>query len=156
MVMDPNDRRILSLLQEDGSLSVQDIARRLDLAPTSCWRRVKALEDSGVLRKRVALVDAEAVGLGLVAYVFVRTNQHEPSWLKRFAEAVSTMPEILETHRLSGETDYLIKAVVADMKGYDTFYKRLISAVPLYDVSTSFSMECIKETTALPLTMGTR
>lgn len=152
--MDLTDRRVLALLQEDGSLSVQDLARRLDLPPTSCWRRVRSLEDSGVLRKRVALVDPESVGLGMVAFVFVRTNQHEPAWLKRFAEAVSTMPEILETHRLSGETDYLIKAAVKDMKGYDAFYKRLISAVPLYDVSTSFSMECIKETTALPLTVA--
>lgn len=151
MALDQIDRRILSLLQEDGSLPTAEVARRLDLPQTSCWRRIAALEQAGVIAGRVALIDAKKVGFRLVAYVFVRTSQHETDWLARFAQAVRAMPEVVEVHRLSGETDYLLKVLVADIEDYDAIYKRLIEAVPLHDVSTSFSMECIKATTAVPL-----
>jgi Lrp/AsnC family transcriptional regulator len=151
MELDAADLRILALLQEDADLSVSELARRLDMPLSSCHRRLRAIEAAGVVRKRVALVDADAVGLGLVAYVSVRTNQHDPAWLDRFARSVAGMPEVMEMHRLSGHVDYLLKVAVADIPAFDAFYKRLIAAAPLYDVSTSFSMERIKETTALPL-----
>lgn len=110
-----------------------------------------ALENSGVIRKRVTLLDPERIGLGATAYVFVRTNHHEPAWLKRFATALHTIPEIVEAHRLSGQTDYLLKIVVPNIRGYNDVYEKLIDKVPLYDVSSSFSMDRIKETTSLPL-----
>ncbi|HVL59344.1 MAG TPA: Lrp/AsnC family transcriptional regulator [Burkholderiaceae bacterium] len=149
--LDAVDLRILDALQTDATLSTQDVAERLGLAPTSCWRRIRALESRRVIRRRVALLDPEAVGLGVIAFVFVRTNRHEAAWLRRFADAIQAMPEIVETHRLSGERDYLLKVLVPDIKRFDAFYQRLIAAVPLYDVSTSFSLERIKETSALPL-----
>jgi Lrp/AsnC family transcriptional regulator len=149
--MDQTDARILTLLQEDGGLSAAEVARRLDLPVTSCWRRIAALETEGVIRKRVALVDPEKAGLGMVAFVFLRTNQHDARWLDRLSDACKTMPEVVEMHRLSGDTDYLLKVLVADLRDFDAFYRRLIDRIPLYDVSTSFSMECIKSTTAVPL-----
>ncbi|MGE4221176.1 MAG: Lrp/AsnC family transcriptional regulator [Alphaproteobacteria bacterium] len=152
-VVDRTALRMLALLQEEAGLSVNELARRLDIPPSSCHRRFRALEDAGLIRARVALVDGEAVGLSTVAFVAIRTNRHEPAWLEAFARAAAAMPEILEIHRLSGNADYLLKVVVPDIAGFDAFYKRLIAAVPLYDVSTSFSMERIKETTALPLNL---
>jgi Lrp/AsnC family transcriptional regulator len=149
--MDQTDVRILTLLQEDGGLSAAEVGRRLDLPTTSCWRRIAALETEGVIQKRVALVDPEKVGVGTVAFVFLRTNQHDGPWLKRLSEACTTMPEIVEMHRLSGETDYLLKVLVRDIRDFDAFYRRLIDRIPLHDVSTGFSMECIKSTTAVPL-----
>lgn len=143
--------RILGLMQEQADLSVNEVARRLDIPASSCHRRFRALEASGLIRRRVALVDGAALGLSTVAFVAIRTSQHEPAWLAAFARAAAAMPEILEIHRLSGTVDYLLKVVVPDIAGFDAFYKRLIAVVPLYDVSTSFSMERIKETTALPL-----
>jgi Lrp/AsnC family transcriptional regulator len=115
------------------------------------WRSITALEHAGVIRKRVALLDSERIGLGATAYVFVRTSQHEPAWLKRFATALHTIPEIVEAHRLSGQADYHLKVMVPNIRGYNEVYERLIEAVPLYDVSSSFSMGRIKETTSLPL-----
>jgi Lrp/AsnC family transcriptional regulator len=151
MKLDRIALRLLALLQAQGDLSINELARRLDLPVSSCHRRLRALQAAGVLRGRVALLDGAALGLATVAFVSIRTSQHEPGWLERFARAAATMPEILEIHRLSGNVDYLLKVVVRDIAGFDAFYKRLIAAVPLYDVSTSFSMERIKETTALPL-----
>ena len=119
--------------------------------PANEEARIVALEKSGVIRKRVTLLDPEQIGLGATAYVFVRTSQHEPAWLKRFATALHTIPEIVEAHRLSGQTDYLLKVMVPSIRGYNEVYERLIKAVPLYDVSSSFSMDRIKETTSLPL-----
>jgi Lrp/AsnC family transcriptional regulator len=151
MSLDRLALRMLSVLQERGDISINALARRLDMPVSSCHRRLRALEDAGLIRGRVALVDGARLGLSTVAFVAIRTSQHEPAWLERFARAAATMPEILEIHRLSGNVDYLLKVVVPDIAGFDAFYKRLIAAVPLYDVSTSFSMERIKETTALPL-----
>lgn len=149
--MDRIDIRILELIQDNGDLNAAEVARRLNLPPTSVWRRIAALESSGVIRTRVTLLDPERIGLGATVFVFIRTSQHEPDWLKRFATALSTIPEIVEAHRLSGQTDYLLKVLVPNIRGYNEVYERLIGAVPLYDVSSSFSMDRIKATTALPL-----
>lgn len=154
MTVDRTDLRILAALQEDADLSDSELARRLDMPLSSCHRRLRALEAAKVIRKRVALVDAEAVGLGTVAFIAIRTSRHEPDWLAAFARNVAAMPEVLEMHRLSGHVDYLLKVVVADIARLDAFYKRLIAIAPLHDVSTSFSMERIKESTALPLNLA--
>ena len=151
MSLDRTDIRILEVIQENGDFNDAEVARRLDLPQTSVWRRITALQKSGVIRKRVALLDPEQVGLSATAYVFIRTSHHEPSWLKRFATALNAIPEIVEAHRLSGQTDYLLKVMVPSIRGYNEVYERLIKAVPLYDVSSSFSMDRIKETTSLPL-----
>ena len=156
MSLDHIDLRILALLQENGNLTDAEVARRLDLPQTSVWRRIAHLEAAGTIRKRVALVDPAHVGVTTTVFVFIRTSQHEPGWLERFSRAVNTMPEVVEAHRLSGETDYLLKVLVADIEGYNTFYQRLIRAVPLHDVSSSFSMERVKETTAVPLAVDLR
>ena len=151
MAMDKTDLRILELIQDNGNLNAAEVARRLNLPQTSVWRRIAALENSGVIRTRVTLLDPERIGLGATAFVFIRTSQHEPGWLQRFATALSTIPEIVEAHRLTGQADYLLKVLVPNIRGYNEVYERLIGAVPLYDVSSSFSMDRIKETTALPL-----
>ena len=150
--IDSIDTRILAELQRDGSLSIEALSERVHLSRNACWRRVKALEEHGVLKGRVALVDAEAVGCGLSVFVFVRTDNHDPDWLARFRQAVTTLPEITGVYRTSGDLDYVLKARVSDVKAYDRLYQRLIAKVPLSDVSASFVMEEIKETTALPLT----
>ena len=149
--MDATDTSILELLQRQGDLSAAEVARRLALPATSVWRRIQALEEAGVIRQRVALVDPAKVGLGTVVFVLLRTNRHEPAWLEQFSRAVGQMPEILEAHRVTGDFDYMLKVVVADIAGYDAFYRRLIQRVPLHDVTASFSMERLKETTAVPL-----
>jgi Lrp/AsnC family transcriptional regulator len=151
MTFDRIDIRILEVIQENGDFNDAEVARCLDLPQTSVWRRIAALQKSGVIRKRVALLDPEQVGLSATAYVFVRTSHHEPAWLKRFATALNAIPEIVEAHRLTGQTDYLLKILVPNIRGYNEVYERLIKAVPLYDVSSSFSMDRIKETTSLPL-----
>lgn len=148
--MDNFDRNILELMQTDASLSVGDIAERVALSKTACWRRIQKLEAAGIIRGRVALLDAAALNLGLTVYVSVSTNQHNEHWAEKFRSVIDAIPEVLEAHRMSGELDYLIKAVVADMKGYDRLYKKLIAA-DLFDVSSSFVMETFKQTTALPL-----
>jgi Lrp/AsnC family transcriptional regulator len=149
--MDSFDRKILDLLQRDAGLSVADIAARAGLSPTPCWRRIRNLEKAGVIKHRVALLDRDKLGLGVTVYVAVRTREHSAKWLETLAAAVKALPEVLELHRMSGDIDYLLKVVVADIAAYDAFYKRLIDRVPLSDVSSSFAMEEIKSTTALPL-----
>ena len=153
MAVDRTDLRILAALQDDADLSVSELARRLDMPLSSCHRRLRALEDARIIRKRVALVDADRVGLGTTAFIAIRTSRHDPDWLATFARNVAAMPEVMEMHRLSGQVDYMLKVVVADIASLDAFYKRLIAVAPLLDVSTSFSMERIKESTALPLAM---
>ncbi len=148
--MDRIDRHILSLLQRDASLSVGELAERVALSKTACWRRVQKLETEGVIRRRVALLDPAALNLGLTTYIAIRTNQHNAQWSQRFHDVLRDIPEILEAHRTSGELDYLLKAVVPDMAGYDRLYKKLLAA-DLFDVSASFVMETMKETTELPL-----
>ena len=149
--LDRLDYAILGALQQDGTLSVAALAERVGLSSTPCWKRLKRLEDEGYLTGRVALVDRHKVGLPVTVFVSVRTQQHDESWLTRFAAAASSLPEVQELHRMSGDIDYLLKVVTTDIGGYDRFYKKLIQAVPLSGVSSAFSMEQIKSTSALPL-----
>ncbi|MFD2855650.1 Lrp/AsnC family transcriptional regulator [Seohaeicola zhoushanensis] len=149
--IDDIDRRILALLQKDASLPLDELGSRVGLSRNACWRRIKALEEAGVIRARVTLLDPAALGLGLTVFILVRTSRHEPDWLEKFAKATRAMPEILGAYRMSGELDYLIRARVADVAGYDRLYRELIRKVEMSDVSSSFVMEEIKETTELPL-----
>tara|TARA_B110000971_G_scaffold153378_1_gene156631 strand:- start:131 stop:613 length:483 start_codon:yes stop_codon:yes gene_type:complete len=145
------DREIMDLLQQDSSLSVGDIARKVGLSVTPCWRRIQKLEETGIIRGRVALLDKDKLGLGMTVFVALKTDQHNAEWLEEFAQKISSYPEVVEFYRMSGEVDYLLRVVGKDMASYDRFYKRLISEVSLTDVSSSFAMEEIKYTTALPL-----
>lgn len=149
--LDKFDQAILVALQEDGALSIAALSERIGLSTTPCWKRVKRLEDEGFIEKRVAIVNRKKVGLGVTVFVSVRTGQHDEKWLKKFAAAVATLPEVLEFHRMSGDVDYLLKVVTTDIDGYDAFYKKLIRTAQLTGVSSAFSMEQIKSTTALPL-----
>jgi Lrp/AsnC family transcriptional regulator len=149
--MDQTDRQILTLLQEDATMPVAEVARKVGLSATPCWRRIQKLEEAKIIRRRVALVDSHKVNVGVTAFVFIRTNQHGLEWLERFAEAVRDLPEVVEFYRMSGQVDYLLRVVVPDIEAYDRFYKKLIGKIELSDVSSSFAMEQIKYTTALPL-----
>lgn len=149
--LDSTDFAILSLLQEDASLSLQHIADNVHLSANATWRRIDQMEKAGIIRKRVALLDAARLGAGLTVFVQVRAAEHSENWLEEFAAAVRTIPEIVEFYRMTGEVDYLIKMRVADMAGYDSAYKKLIGAARMGDCSASFAMEEIKTTTAIPL-----
>ncbi|GHA40858.1 ArsR family transcriptional regulator [Amylibacter ulvae] len=151
MEIDTLDRKILAQLQRDAGQSLDDLGATVGLSRNACWRRIKTLETAGVIKQRVAILDAASVDLGLSVFISVRTNRHEPDWLAEFARATREMPEILGAYRMSGDLDYLIRAQVRDMAGYDRFYQRLIKRVNLADVSASFVMEQLKETTALPV-----
>jgi Lrp/AsnC family transcriptional regulator len=151
ITLDPIDHRILGQLQRQADQSLDDLGDKVGLSRNATWRRVKRLEDSGILRKRVALLNAEALGLGLTVFVAVRTDRHDAEWAVDFAKAVKSFPEILGAYRTSGELDYLIHARVTDVKAYDRLYQRLIAQIDLKDVSASFVMEELKETTELPL-----
>ena len=148
--MDKIDRMILRLLQHDASLSVGDIAERVSISKSACWRRIQNLEKDGIILQRVALLDQVSIGLPLTVYVQLRTNQHNDQWASQFRDVIESIPEILEVYRMSGDLDYLIKAVITDMAGYDRLYKQLIKA-DLFDVSASFVMETMKKTHQLPL-----
>ena len=148
--IDPMDRMILAELQRDGTLSVDQLSERVNLSRNACWRRVKLMEEAGIITGRVALVDAEKLGFGLSVFILIRTTHHEPDWLKKFRDAVSAIPEIIGVYRMSGDLDYVLRARVPDVKAYDRLYQRLIAKVPLSDVSASFVMEEIKETMELP------
>jgi Lrp/AsnC family transcriptional regulator len=149
--MDAIDRKILSALQDDASLSVAEIGSRVGLSSTPCWKRIQRLETDGVIRKRVALIDQDKVGLGITVFVSIETGDHSQDWLDRFADTVRAMPEVMEFHRMAGDVDYMLRVVVPDIAGYDAFYKRLITTVPLKNVTSRFAMERIKSTTALPI-----
>ena len=150
-MIDATDRRILAELQRDATLSVEQLSERVKLSRNATWRRVKILEERGVITGRVALLDAEKLGFGLSVFILVRTSRHEPEWLAQFRDAVTSLPEITGVYRMSGDLDYVLRARVADVKAYDRLYQRLIAKVPLSDVSASFVMEEIRETTVLPL-----
>ena len=152
--MDRLDQKILNCLQEDSSLPVAEISDRVGLSQTPCWRRIRNLEDAGVIQRRVALLDRAKLNLATTVFVAVKTSAHSEDWLADFADIVAGFPEVVEFYRMSGDIDYLLKVVVADIPAYDAFYKRLIAAVDLNDVSSSFAMEEIKWTTALPLDAG--
>lgn len=149
--LDHIDRRLLAILQEDATVPIADLAERVGLTQTPCWKRIKRLQDAGVIMARVALLDREALDLPLTVFVAVKTGRHDEEWLKLFAEGAKALPEVIEFYRMSGEVDYLLKVVVKDIAAYDRFYKRLIATAPLSDVSSSFAMEQIKFTTALPV-----
>ena len=151
MKIDSIDRRLLGELQRDSAQSLEELGEKVGLSRNASWRRIRALEEQGVIKKRVALLDPETMGLPLTVFLMVKTREHNADWLEKFSRATRAMPEILGVYRMSGEPDYLIRARVADMPAYDRLYKRLIDKVELSDVSASFVMEEIKETTALPL-----
>lgn len=149
--IDNIDRRILQSLQKDATLSMDALAEAVSLSRNACWRRVKHLEQTGVIRARVALVDPNAVGLPLTAFVLVRARSHDRDWLQAFAQAVRAMPEIQSAHRMTGDLDYVLRVRCASVSDYDAIYQRLIDKVPMGDISASFVMDDIKDTTALPL-----
>ena len=149
--MDKTDKAILSILQEDATLPVADIARRVGLSTTPCWRRIQKLEEDKVIRKRVAIMDPEKVNAGVTVFVSIKTDQHNEDWLKRFSEVIAKFPEVAGFYRMSGDIDYLLKVVVPDINAYDRFYKKLVSEIDIENVSSAFAMERIKDTTELPL-----
>ena len=149
--MDAIDRKILAVLQDNAALSVAEIGSRVGLSSTPCWKRIQRLESEGIIQKRVALVDQDRIGLGVSIFVSIETGDHSQEWLDRFAQVVVAMPEVMEFYRMAGDVDYMLRVVVHDMPGYDTFYKKLISTVPLKNVTSRFAMEKIKSTTALPI-----
>jgi Lrp/AsnC family transcriptional regulator len=152
MVLDDIDKRLLAELQVDAADSLEKLGERVGLSRNACWNRVRRLEEAGILKARVALVDPAKVNLGLSVFIAVKTNEHDPAWLETFAKETRSIPEILGVYRTSGDLDYLIHARVPDVAAYDALYQRLIRRVRLADVSASFVMQEIKETTALPLT----
>lgn len=149
--MDDLDRKILRLLQVDCTASVADIAKQVGLSASPCWKRIRRLEEIGVIQKRVALLDPVPLGFGLTVFVSVKTGEHSAEWLATFAEKVVAMPEVVAFHRMAGDVDYLLQVVARDMQAFDLFYKSLIESTGLSDVTSRFSMETIKDTRALPL-----
>ncbi len=149
--MDRLDRKILRLLQEDTTLAVADIAKKVGLSTTPCWRRIQKLDEDKVIRRRVALLDPAKVNANVTVFISIRTNSHSVEWLRRFSEVIADFPEVVEFYRMSGDVDYLLRVVVPDIAAYDAFYKRLIQKIEIRDVSSSFAMERIKYTTELPL-----
>ena len=149
--MDKIDLDILNCIQSDANLSASQIAERVKLSTTPCWRRIRKLEEDNVILKKVGLLNRDKLNLGVDVFVAIRTNQHNAAWLESFASAVIEFPEVVEFYRMSGEIDYLMRVVVPNIKEFDKFYKRLISSADIHDVSSSFAMERIKYTTSLPL-----
>jgi Lrp/AsnC family transcriptional regulator len=153
-MLDNLDLKILTILQEDSTLPVAEIGKKVGLSTTPCWRRIQKLEQDGIIQKRVALLNPRSVGAGVTVFVAITTNQHNAAWLERFDTVVRTFPEIVEPYRMSGQVDYMLRVVVPDIESYDRFYKAFISQIELTDVSSSFAMEQMKFTTALPLTFA--
>lgn len=151
MILDSIDRRILTALQDDASIPVAELADRAGLSQTPCWKRVKRLEREGFIEKRVAILNREKLDLGVTVMVAVRTTHHTDEWLQTFAEGVARIPEVIEFFRMSGDVDYLLKIVARDIADYDRIYRKLVKVAPLHDVSSSFAMQVIKSTTALPV-----
>jgi Lrp/AsnC family transcriptional regulator len=149
--MDEIDRALLEILQQDATLSIAQMAERVGLSPTPCWKRIQKLEAGGIITRRVALVDPRRVGVGLSVLVSIEAGAHTPEWLERFSEAVADMPEVMEVYRMAGDVDYMLRVAVAGMTEYDRFYKKLIAVAPMKNVTSRFAMERIKHTTAYPL-----
>lgn len=149
--LDDLDRNILAVLQEDASLALEEIARRVGASKTPVWNRIRKMKDRGIIRGEVAIVDPEKIGLDTCFFVLIRTSQHDAAWLERFLHAVRARPEVLEAHRLAGDIDYILKVRVPNAKAYDAFYQALISDVSIFNVTSTLSMEEIKNTTALPI-----
>jgi Lrp/AsnC family transcriptional regulator len=148
--LDSIDRAILRLIATDASLSLNDIADKVGLTATPCWKRIKRMEEAGVIKARVAVLDADKLGLPVSVFVSVETADHSASWLARFAEVIAATPEVVGAWRMSGDVDYLLHVIVPDIAAYDAFYKKLIAAVPLRNVSSRFAMERMKDG-ALPI-----
>ncbi|MFG6413577.1 Lrp/AsnC family transcriptional regulator [Roseateles sp. DC23W] len=151
MKLDTVDVRILEILQKDAEQQVAQVAEQVGLSTTQCWRRIQRLKASGVIARQVALVDARKVNVGVTVFVSVRTSIHTQDWFETFKATVQAIPEVVEFYRMSGDVDYLLRVVVPDIAAYDKVYKRLIAGTQLHDVSSSFAMEELKLTTALPL-----
>ena len=152
--MDAIDRKILDQLQRDATLSIAEIAERVGLSQTPCWKRIQRLEAQGVIERRVALLNPEKLSLGLTVFAQIETGDHSGEWIARFADLVTGLPEVLECYRMAGDVDYMLRVVVPDMQAYDAFYKQLIAAVPLKNVTSRFAMERVKATTILPIEHG--
>src|SRR5262245_66420062 len=149
--MDAVDRKILAVVQQDASLSVAEIGQRVGLSSTPCWKRLQRLEADGVITRRVAIIDPEKVSLGITVFASIETGDHSQEWLKKFADVVGAMPEVMEFYRMAGDVEYMLRVVVTDFPGCDAVYLKLIATVPLKNVTSRFAMERIKSTTALPL-----
>jgi len=149
--MDATDLKILAILQEDASLPVAEVANRVNLSQTPCWRRIQKLEESGVIARRVAIADPDKIGFGLSVFVEIETGDHSAAWLEGFAAAIIDMPDVMEVYRMAGDVDYLLRIAVSSMADYDTLYRKLIAAVPLKNVTSRFAMERVKFTTAYPV-----
>lgn len=149
--LDAIDRKILEVLQQDAGLQMSEVASRVGLSQTPCWRRVQRLKEAGVITKNVMLLDPHKINVGVTAFVAIRTSTHTQDWFEHFKATVEAISEVVEFYRMSGEVDYLLRVVVPDIAAYDAVYKRLIAGTQLFDVSSSFAMEEIKFTTALPL-----
>ena len=149
--LDRTDRKILSILQQDSSLAVAEVAARVGLSQTPCWRRIQRLHADGVIERSVSLVRPEAIGLGVTVFITIEALDHSPEWLDQFTAVVSAMPEVMDVYRMAGDIDYLLRVAVADMAAFDAFYRELIKAIPLKNVSSHFAMERVKSTTAYPL-----
>ena len=150
--LDPTDLAILRLIQADASLSLGDIAKEVGLTQTPCWKRIRRMEEAGIITGRVTLVNAEKLGLGISVFVAIETGDHSAAWIESFAKTVAEMPEIVECWRLGGDVDYLLRVVVSDMTAFDGFYRKLtVRVTSLRKVTSRFAMECVKSTTALPI-----
>ena len=149
--IDQIDRKILNRLQIDATISADSLAEQVNLSRNACWRRVKALEANGTIQSRVALLDPTSLGLGLQVFVLIRSSEHNPQWVQKFRTVVRETPEIVSAHRMSGDLDYVLRVRVANVADYDRFYQSLIKQIDLSDISASFVMEDLKDTTALPL-----
>ena len=151
MKLDQVDRKILQVIQADASKSLQQIAKTVAISKTALWNRIQRMEDAKVIQKHTVLVDAHKVGFNETFFVMIKTSQHDDEWLKQFFNAVKSMPEIMEAHRLAGEMDYILKVQVTSTRAYDTFYKRLISRVGMNSVTACLSMETLKYETSIPI-----
>ena len=149
--IDALDRKILSLMQSDASLTTADLAEKVGLTTTPCWRRIQRLQDEGFIKKRAVLLNPTKLDLNLTVFVHVKAAQHDSLWLENFAQHASTFDQVVEFYRLSGEYDYMLKVLVKDMRDFDHFYKRFIKGAKLGDVTSSFAMEEIKNTTVIPI-----
>ena len=151
MKLDSIDLKILDILQRDAEQQVAQIAEQVGLSATPCWRRIQRMKEAGVITRQVALLDPQKINVGVTVFVSVRTSTHTQEWFDRFTATVHAIAEVVEFYRMSGDVDYLLRVVVPDIAAYDAVYKRLIAGTNLHDVSSSFAMQELKQTTALPL-----
>jgi Lrp/AsnC family transcriptional regulator len=153
--LDRIDRKILHELMRDATIPVAQLAERVGLSQTPCWKRVQKLEAAGIITGRVALVDPARIGLGLTVFVEIEAPDHSRDWRAEFRAAIAEFPEIVEVHRMAGDVDYLLKVVVADMAAFDEFYLQLTRRLPCRNVTSNFSMEVIRDTTIWPIDTAT-